>query len=822
MVEKTDYLARFGVRLAEAGYDVVPIKRGQKIPALKSWQSVEATPALVRKWISNGHAHDGVGIRTARTPGVDIDVTDPAIADAMDAWCQAHLGFAPVRTGNAPKRLLLYRTDTPFRKIKSEWLDKSGRMQKVEILGDGQQFVALAVHPDTKKPYAWSADNILKTAPGDLDAITAADGQAACAEFDRLAAAAGWTRPPKGALAPLTGQPAASDDMWATVQPDVEISDDELRRYLMAIAPSDYDGWLYIGMALHTHYRGSGDGLALWHEWSSQTAFYNAEGLEYKWTTFATSDGRPTKTARYIIKAGKEALAAQAPVRLKDAQEKLNRAATLTELRETALQVGKMNFDIVDREALLGALCNSWKRLQNSRLSLPIARQMLQPKPDPAAPAGRPAWLKGWYYLTISDKFYNVKAGEMISREAFNAKYNREMFTDEERESGETEPGKKAADFALNVAKIKTAYVHMYMPNEGLTFNLNGLDCVNAYRTNLIPAPVMPDDWSDADRRNVSCIVEHFRNMYPDDRARNILLSWLAYIVQKNDRPNWAPLLQSTQGDGKSYIQTLMGAVLGGNNVKAINADTLGAPHNEWAVGAQLAVVEEVKLHGHSRHEVINKIKPLITNPVIEVHPKGYKQYQAVNTQAYILLTNFVDALPLVEGDNRYFVINGIFQTPKALEAFLKERPGYFDRLFGAIDESPGALRGWFLSFEMHPEFNAKARAPWSQGRDYMARMAASAEHEALMAALEATTRPDITPELLDQDALAEEIERLETDGFANHWLLRRLLSGAGWTFMGLFTIENRRRRLWSQTPAVWEIRPGVYDKERLAARLKG
>ena len=822
MVEKTDYLARFGVRLAEAGYDVVPIKRGQKIPALKSWQSVEATPALVRKWISNGHAHDGVGIRTARTPGVDIDVTDPAIADAMDAWCQAHLGFAPVRTGNAPKRLLLYRTDTPFRKIKSEWLDKSGRMQKVEILGDGQQFVALAVHPDTKKPYAWSADNILKTAPGDLDAITAADGQAACAEFDRLAAAAGWTRPPKGALAPLTGQPAAaSDNMWATVQPDVEISDDELRRYLMAIAPSDYDGWLYIGMALHTHYRGSGDGLALWHEWSSQTAFYNAEGLEYKWTTFATSDGRPTKTARYIIKAGREALAAQGKDGLQDVKTAFAHATTLDDIRKAASAAAGLRLDGLERESLAGLLRVAWKRVEGTALPVATARGYVRPPSPHGDGAPRPGWLKGWAYLTTGDAFYNRDTGLTVSRAGFDAKYNRFMLSGSDVEAGKGKPELSAADAALNVWKIKTVANRLYMPAEGPDFTLNGLSFVNSYRTNLVPDAVMPADWTDADRHNVRLVEAHFEYLYPDNRLRGLILSWFAYLAQTNRRPNWALLLQGTEGDGKTFILHLMGAILGGNNVKTINASSLESVHNSWAVGSQLAIIEEVKLQGHNRHDILNRIKPLITNAVIEVHEKFLGQYQAPNNQAYCGLTNYVDALPLTDNDSRYCVANSSFQSQAALRAFTDAHPDYYKHLFRAPDESPGALRGWLLSMELHPEFDPLGRAPWTQGRDYMARMVASIEQEAATTTLALTTHPHVQSDLLDQDVFEAEVE--EIAGYVmKAFEPKRLLSGLGWRSLGLFVIDGRRRRLWSQTPAVWEIRPGVYDKERLAARLKG
>ena len=51
-----------------------------------------------------------------------------------------------LRIGRAPKRLLVYRTEAPF---------KGFKLSPIEILCDGQQFVAYHIHPDTGRPYEW-------------------------------------------------------------------------------------------------------------------------------------------------------------------------------------------------------------------------------------------------------------------------------------------------------------------------------------------------------------------------------------------------------------------------------------------------------------------------------------------------------------------------------------------------------------------------------------------------------------------------------------------------------------------------------------------
>ena len=57
----------------------------------------------------------------------------------------------------APKRPLVFRTNALFRKVDSGFFtDAEGVQHKVEVLGEGQQFVAFGIHPDTRKPYRWS------------------------------------------------------------------------------------------------------------------------------------------------------------------------------------------------------------------------------------------------------------------------------------------------------------------------------------------------------------------------------------------------------------------------------------------------------------------------------------------------------------------------------------------------------------------------------------------------------------------------------------------------------------------------------------------
>jgi hypothetical protein len=393
------------------------------------------------------------------------------------------------------------------------------------------------------------------------------------------------------------------------------------------------------------------------------------------------------------------------------------------------------------------------------------------------------------------------------------------MLSDDDRAAGKAVPDVPASAGALNRWLIKTHTRLVYLPGEAAEFVMNGVSVVNSYRDNLVP-PV-PEHLSKRDKVNLDLVQFHLRSLLPNDRERALFVSWLAYQVQTNQRVNWAVLIQGTEGDGKTFFSVFMAAILGGPNVKPVSTKTLESGFNNWSQGAQLAVIEEVKLHGHNRHDVLNAMKPLITNSTIEVHAKRENPFEAPNTQSYLLFTNYADALPIGDSDRRYFVLRSRFQTREAVEAFNREHPRHFDLLFEAVNESAGALRGWMLGYELHEDFYAKGRAPWSAGRDYMASMAVSSENEAVAVALQESRRWDVRKDMLDQESLGAEIENL-TGEYLTGWRLRRILSEQGWTYRGRFSVKGVMRRLWTQTPEKYALDDGTagWDRAKVGERI--
>ena len=257
-IESTDFLGEHGKQLIENGYNIVPILPGKKRPPDEGWSKVRANHKVLAGWLSEGKAGFGVGIQTRDTPAVDLDISDERVTKMMQDWCEMNIGPAPVRVGRAPRALMLFRTDEPFRKMKTgKYEDEWGDTHEIEILGDGQQFVAFAIHPDIHKPFEWVTDDSpLDLTAADLPLITQDDAKELLRYFETVAAAEGWKKVSNG-LSGGVRSPDADDDPFADVESVVDIPIDELRNRLMLVPGAEqYDLWVQVGMASSTSSQG--------------------------------------------------------------------------------------------------------------------------------------------------------------------------------------------------------------------------------------------------------------------------------------------------------------------------------------------------------------------------------------------------------------------------------------------------------------------------------------------------------------------------------------------------------------------------------------
>ena len=99
------------------------------------------------------------------------------------------------RTGRAPKVLIPCQCRIPFDKATTGVFEKDGITHKVEVLCDGQQFIADGIHPDTGQPYVWKDDlDLSAVARTDLPMLDEKLAHEIIACAARIMREAGWAK----------------------------------------------------------------------------------------------------------------------------------------------------------------------------------------------------------------------------------------------------------------------------------------------------------------------------------------------------------------------------------------------------------------------------------------------------------------------------------------------------------------------------------------------------------------------------------------------------------------------------------------------------
>lgn len=236
-----------------------------------------------------------------------------------------------------------------------------------------------------------------------------------------------------------------------------------------------------------------------------------------------------------------------------------------------------------------------------------------------------------------------------------------------------------------------------FAPGQELLIEEDGLRKINTW-VNPCVEPIDGD---------ASIFENHLKFLVPDEQERQILIEWLAYQVQNPGvKIRWSVVLCGKhQQTGKSTIGHFMRKVLGEDNVKSPSNERLHEIYTDWQEQAQLVIVEEIK---HSdRIELMNKMKPFITEPTTMVRLPGGRSYTMPNRYNILMTTNHEDALLVDQYDKRYCII----QVPVE-----RNTDEYYQKLYEFLDspDCAGVLMNYFKKIKLD-KFNPKGTAPMTK-----------------------------------------------------------------------------------------------------------
>jgi len=486
-----------------------------------------------------------------------------------------------------------------------------------------------------------------------------------------------------------------------------------------------YNDWLRVGQALHHQYRGDDTGFQLWLNWSEQSSKHDDSQMAYRWDSFGRYQGGHGPVTMYsILKlAGMDPKAIQRIELLHRFMVKINEVSDMGAMTSLQGEISKIPFTELnegERSILAGVMRTQMAAVLGKGVQPPtraeIKKQIMPTKAglaDQAADMEVPGWMKPWVYVTADEVFFHRGTGERISERAFNALYDAEAGKLFSYNDTGLLTAVHAAEAALNIFQIKKPYQTMYWPGRKSVFTDDGKLYANSYRDTGPKA-----DQDTGSRRGVELMMIHLRNLFPSQKHRELVLDFLAHIVQHPGKKLlYAILIKGVQGDGKTWMLEMLQSVLGRTNTTLIKSAHLRKEFNGYCEHSILCGIEEIKQHNADALDVLNNMKDMITNRTLPVERKGVDISKIRNFANFFLTTNYSDALPITNDDNRYAVLFTRFATSDDVDDWASDwakSSGYefFPALYDEVQSNPYQFREFFEQYKFSDQYAPNRRAP--------------------------------------------------------------------------------------------------------------
>lgn len=300
---------------------------------------------------------------------------------------------------------------------------------------------------------------------------------------------------------------------------------------------------------------------------------------------------------------------------------------------------------------------------------------------------------KDFIYVTNQHKILTPD-GLLLKQEQFNALYGGYVFTLDDTNEKTTKKAWEAFTESQAYSFCKVFDIIYDADTEfGSIIVEDGIRYVNAFK---------PSDDAGTEG-DVSVFLTHIRKLLPLDN--NILLDWMAYKVQNPGKCMlWAPVIIGTYGNGKTTIADAMMMVMGKRHSALVQSSDVDNKFNGWVFGNTFAVINDFKVG--DKRDVIEILKPLITDRMIAYQKKGVDSDLCRNMLGIMITSNHRDAVIKTKDDRRY----ATFITPQeSKEDVLKDGmdSDYFERLdaFMRDPRTASYLRHYFLNRKVghHP-----------------------------------------------------------------------------------------------------------------------
>jgi hypothetical protein len=411
---------------------------------------------------------------------------------------------------------------------------------------------------------------------------------------------------------------------------------EELRSALTAIPAEDYFEWISVGQALVEL---GDEGFELWDEWSSKSDKYDAEAVQWKWSTFS---GDRTGFAAVFAKAqsaGWENPKRRPPV-------------DLTQVFGSAEVVPVNGTGVADTQS---------KRILD--------------------PADQIEFFKGFTYITDAHQVMTPH-GKRWNPSQMKARLGGKTFVMGMDNSRMTRDAWEA--FSENPVVAFPKVDHMsFRPDKapGAVWSEEGATYVNTYRELHITRTAGGD---------ASPFLNHLRLLFPDERDYCIALYYLCGLVQYQGKKfQWALFIQGMTGNGKTLLSLCASYAVGAIYSHVASPSELVGTYNSWLEDKVLIIVEDIYEVDHI--DVPERMKPMITNVLQPIRAMRQAERMSRICANFLINSNHKDSIRKTLDDRRWAMLYCAQQSVEDLARDGMDKE-YFARIYGWLNNGGFAI----------------------------------------------------------------------------------------------------------------------------------
>lgn len=315
----------------------------------------------------------------------------------------------------------------------------------------------------------------------------------------------------------------------------------------------------------------------------------------------------------------------------------------------------------------------------------------------------------GCVYISELDGIFVPKRdgfGEVLNMSRFNTHFGgRSFFMDPENA---ITPSKKAWECFTQSQIVafpradRLTFDPLLAP--GAIVNIQGQTHFNAYVPPVLER-VQPEPGEIE-----GMLFDLVAKLLPDARDQQILLYYMAAVVQHQGRKfRWCPVIQGTQGNGKSTLANMLERAVGATMTHRVRSANLTNKFNGWLQGKTLIVVDDVKLDRRDKM-ALEILKPMVTEQYAEIERKGRDQVMSKVCANFLMSMNDKAGIPREDNERRYAIFYCAQQCRADRERDFDE--DYFHELYDWLDNQQGyeKVSWWLANVTIPDEFNPATR----------------------------------------------------------------------------------------------------------------